>query len=168
MSPLALSKDYSWLRLISWYWSAGLFQHTRITLFPEPVISPGSCPWKWLNCFIKNQEILGSQLPLWEICAFPDYTGLSQEIVGSSSFRPWLTKNSFMAEDQNCWSIRTAWDLPPPLLLAQDPFHSFKKVPLWAMELFRVLDMAMAQVIFILINMQWLVNIFLPPLWLEN
>lgn len=160
MSLLALYKEHSWLRLISWCSSTGLLLNTRITLFPEASPFP-----RYMS--LKQTELF--QLPLWEFCGVPDYTGLSQEIVLSSSFRPWLTKcSSHVAEDQSCWSIRPACDLPLPLLPAQEPFPNFRKAFLWAVELFSVLDMTVVKVLFVLINMEGLVNIFLPPLWLEN
>lgn len=121
MSPLALNKEYSDWNISLWS-PAGLFLHSRKTLFPKPVLSLGSCPWNRLNCFIKNHETLGAQLPLREICGVPDYTGLSQEIIVYSCFRPWHTKGSYVAEEGSCWSFRPAWDLPLPLLPDQDIF----------------------------------------------
>lgn len=152
MSLVALNKKYSWLKVISWCSAAGLFLNTRITLFPEASHFPWCVSLISLNCFIKNQETFWCQLPFWEICGVPDYRGLSQEIVVSSSFRPWPFKFSYSAEDQNCWRIRPAWDLSLLLCPAQDAFPNFKKAQIWAMELFRVLVMVMVKVLILRIG----------------
>lgn len=167
MSPLALNKEYSWLKhfLVITSGVSPTFQNNTV--------SKASHFPRYMS--LKQTELFHQEpWDTWSPAPTP------RNLWCSRLHRPFPGDNRFLLLQDLAHSVllcgRRRELLKPQACLGSGPsfapcpgyFPSFRQVPLWAMELFRALDMTMAKVLFILINMQGLVNIFLPPIWLEK